>query len=88
VLHHLAKNPDKALQIYGLSDAVAGGRVAALAAELKAEQVIAAKPKVVSKAPPPVPTIKSGDAGLDKGYVKGMTDKAFDARRKKEIANR
>jgi len=88
VLHHLGLNPDKALKMYGLPDAVAGGRVAALAAELKAEQAIAAKPKVVSDAPKPVPKIKSGDAGLDKGYVTGMTDTQYRKRREKEIANR
>ena len=87
VLFHLAKNPDKAMSIFNLPDAKAGRKMGLLEAELKAEQA-KAKQKVVSKAPPPVPKIKSGDAGLDKGYTEGMTAKQFAARRAKEIANR
>jgi len=88
VLFHLGKNPDKAMSMYGLPDSVAGFRMGLLAAELKAEQVKAAKPKVVSKAPPPPPKIKTGDAGLEKGYHEKMTDKQFAKQRAKEIANR
>lgn len=88
VLFHLAKNPDKATSIFNLPDAQAGFKMGLLSAELKAEQVKAKKPNVVSKAPAPVPTIKSGDAGLDKGYNENMTAKQFATRRKKEIANR
>lgn len=88
VLFHLASNPDKALKIHGLSPAASGFRMGLLAAELKTEQVKAAKPKVITKAPPPPPKIKSGDAGLDKGYVTGMTDKQYAKQRAKEIANR
>lgn len=88
LLYHLAKNPDKAERIFKLSDAAAGFEMGLLHTSLKSEMAKVAAPKKVSNAPKPVPKIKSGDAGLEKGYVTTMTDSQFRKRREKEIANR
>ena len=85
--YHLASNPDIAAKLYNLDAHETTRRIALLESKLVSEKA-KAKPKAVSDAPPPVPKIKAGDPGLDKGYHEGMSDKAFDKQRRKEIDNR
>lgn len=85
--YHLAKNPDIAMEIARAPEREAVKRMTLLETEIKAEKA-KAKPKKVSTAPPPPPKIKAGDAGIDRGYYDGMSDKEFEKQRRKEIANR
>ncbi len=64
--YHLAKNPEIASEISSLSGRETVRRLTLLEADLKAEK--AKTSKKVSSAPPPVPGIKAGEAGLEKGY--------------------
>jgi len=83
--YHLAKNPDKALEISKLSERDAIKRMTMLEFELKTEK--AKVSKSVSEAPPPPPKIPSGDQGLDKDPA-DMSDADFAKWRRKQIAKR
>lgn len=84
--YYLAKNPDIALEIFNLDERSAIRRMAILEETLKSEKAKATK-KAVSKAPPPPPSIKGSDAGIEKDPAK-MTDREFANWRRKQIANR
>lgn len=85
--YHLAKNPDLAAEISALSHDESVRRMTLLASNLKAE--MSKKPKEVSDAPPPVPQIKSGDAGMSKGIDDpDLSDAAYAKMRRKQIENR
>lgn len=85
--YFLASQPGVARSIALLSPVMAGSELEKIRQNLITERAKAAKPKV-TEAPPPVPKIKSGDAGMERGMYTGMSDKAFDALRRKQIANR
>ena len=85
--YHLAKNPEVSSEINALSPRETVRRMTLLEADLKAEKAKAEK-KEVSKAPPPTPGIKAGDAGIEKGFREGMSDAEFAKLRRKQIANR
>lgn len=88
--YHLASNPDIADKITAMSprDTVVAmfklsGSLREASAKVKAEK------DKVTKAPPPPPKLKGGEAEIKTtGYHDGMTDAQFDAKRRKEIANR
>ena len=84
--YYLGKHPEIARDISSLPPEAAGFELGLLQGKLAAEKVKAAVPKV-TKAPPPVPKIKSGDAGLSKD-PSDMSDKQFADWRRKQIANR
>ena len=87
VAYHLACNPDIAAEISVLSERETVRRIALLESTLITEKA-KAKPNKVSKAPPPPPKLEAGEAGIRSGFHEDMTDKAFDALRRKQIANR
>ena len=85
--YHLAKNPDVAAEIAGLSDRAAIRRMTLLESNLKSE--MSKKPKTVSDAPPPPPQVKSGDAGMSKSLDSpDLSDAEFAKMRRNQIANR
>lgn len=86
IAYHLAKNPDKAMEISQLSERDAVRQMVLLEASLKAEK--SKTGKTVSDAPPPPPKVKGDDATLEKDYREGMSDAEFAKKRRKEIANR
>ncbi len=87
IAYHLANNPDVAAEIFNLSERETVRRITRLEDTLIAEKAKADKTKV-TKAPPPPPKIKAGDAGLSRGFHEGMSDSDFDKLRRKQIANR
>ncbi len=87
ILYFLGSKTSEARRIAALSPVMSGFEMGKIHSTLITERVKAAKPKV-TKAPPPVPKIKSGDAGQERGFHEGMSDKAFDKLRRKQIANR
>ena len=85
--YHLAKNPELASELASLSPRETVRRMTLLEADLKSEK--AKTGKSVSNAPPPTPTIPSGDAGLAKKIDDpGLSDSDFAKMRRKQIANR
>lgn len=84
--YYLGKHPEVARDISSLPPEAAGFELGLLQGKLAAEKAKAAAPKV-TKAPPPVPKIKSGDAGLSKDPSQ-MTDNEFKKWREKQIAAR
>jgi len=85
IAYHLAKNPDKAMDISRLPERDAVRRMAILEVTLKAEK--AKTPKTVSEAPPPPPKVKGGAVGLEKDPAK-MSDSEFAKWRRNQIENR
>jgi len=88
--YHLANNPDIADKLARMPERQAVLAMDKIHRTLEAgkAEVRAAKGKT-SKAPPPTPKVKGGDAGpKPTGYHDGMSDAQFDAMRRKEIANR
>jgi hypothetical protein len=82
--YHLAKNPEIASQIAGLSNRETIRRMTLLESSLKSEK--AKKGKSVSDAPPPTPKIPKGDAALSKKITDAsVTYKEFVKMRRKQI---
>lgn len=81
VLYYLGKNPDISAAIADLSPLAAAREIGRIEAKLSKE------PKSASKAPPPPPKIKGGDPVIKKSPDE-MTQKEFNAYRRKVIANR
>jgi hypothetical protein len=84
--YYLGKHPDVASKLSTLSPQASGFELGLIQAKLATEKAKAAAPKV-TKAPPPPPKIKSGDAGLSRDPA-DMSDKQFAAWRRKQIAAR
>jgi hypothetical protein len=84
--YYLGKNPDVARRIAALPPVFAGAELAKISSKLAAEKAKAKAP-AVTKAPPPVPKIKSGDEGLGKNPSQ-MSDAEFRKWREKQIASR
>jgi len=84
--YFLGNNPDIASDLSALSPEDAGFKMGIQFAELQAAKA-AAKPKKVTKAPPPAPKIKAGDAGMTKDPA-DMSDSEFRKWREKQIASR
>ena len=86
MVYYLGSNPDVARRIAALPPEAVGFEMANIHHTLIAEKAKAAETKV-TKAPPPVPKIKSGDAGMTKSPA-DMSDREFRKWREKQIANR
>ena len=84
--YYLGNEPEKSARIASLPPEAAGFELGLISAYLAAEKA-KARQKPVTKAPPPPPKIKAGDAGLTKDPA-DMTDREFRKWREKQIANR
>ena len=84
--YYLGKHTDIAKEISLLSPQLAGFEMGKIHARLVTEKAKAAT-KSVTKTPPPVPKIKSGNEGMSKNPA-DMTDREFAKWRGKQIANR
>ena len=84
--YYLGNNPDVARKLSGLSGEQAGYELGLIKANLSQVKETVKPPKV-TKAPPPTPKIKAGNAGMAKDPA-DMSDNEFRKWREKQIAAR